>query len=123
MSPDLNQFKEENYLNLETYRRNGVAVKTPVWFLLYENGIYVITKKKTGKVKRIKNNTSVRIIPCNFLGKGHGTWISGVARFANTEESNRALALRKKKYGIKAILSSLFTFGKGDLVTIVINPT
>lgn len=123
MSYDLNQFEEENYLNLETYKKNGEAVKTPVWFVLYNGLIYIITKSNTGKVKRIKNNGSVKIIPCNFRGQIHGTWISGIARFANPEESKQAFNLRKKKYGIKAILSNIFTYGKGSLVAIIVEPS
>jgi hypothetical protein len=29
---DLAQFADQKYLDLETYRKNGKAVVTPVWF-------------------------------------------------------------------------------------------
>jgi PPOX class probable F420-dependent enzyme len=53
------------YINLETYRKNGRGVRTPVWFV--ESGsddgsiLDVRTSDDTGKYKRIRNNPSVQI--------------------------------------------------------------
>jgi PPOX class probable F420-dependent enzyme len=51
------------YINLETYRRNGQAAATPVWFTIDGNKIFVVTRSETGKVKRLRNNSKVRIVP------------------------------------------------------------
>src|ERR1700756_5008001 len=49
-------FEGEKVISLETYRKSGQPVRTPVWFL-EENGIlYVHTDDRTGKVKRIRRN-------------------------------------------------------------------
>src|SRR5689334_18846042 len=65
----LSRFEGENVISLETYRRNGEPVRTPVWFLK-ENGIlYVHTGDNTGKVKRIRRNPKVRVAPSHFRGK------------------------------------------------------
>lgn len=29
---DLKQFRDQEFLSLETFRKNGVGVKTPIWF-------------------------------------------------------------------------------------------
>ena len=57
----------KKYIALETFKKNKQAVKTPVWFVIHNGVIYVITREKTGKVKRIKNNPRVRIAPCTFF--------------------------------------------------------
>ncbi len=77
MPANIQQFENESYLNLETYRKNNHPIVTPVWFILKDNDIFVVTKEKTGKVKRIKNNNVVRVIPCNYRGISKGTWVTG----------------------------------------------
>ncbi|HEY6885774.1 MAG TPA: PPOX class F420-dependent oxidoreductase [Nitrososphaeraceae archaeon] len=74
------------YINLETYRRNGQAVTTPVWFTIDNNNnnmIYVVTRTETGKVKRLRNNSKVRIMPCSMRGQPKGEWLDGKASFAS----------------------------------------
>ncbi len=57
---NLEQFLDQKYINLETYRKNGESVKTPVWFVVIDELIYIITRENTGKVKRMKNNHNVK---------------------------------------------------------------
>ena len=111
------------YINLETYRRNGQPVATPVWFTFDDNNniIYVITRTETGKVKRLRNNSKVRIVPCGIRGQPKGEWLNGRATFATAEQQEIALKQRNKKYGIKARLSGLFSRTKGDLIGIAIS--
>ena len=111
------------YINLETYRRNGQPVATPVWFTFDDNNniIYVITRTETGKVKRLRNNSKVRIVPCGIRGQPKGEWLNGRATFATAEEQEIALKQRNKKYGLKARLSGLFSRTKGDLIGIAIS--
>jgi uncharacterized protein len=109
------------YINLETYRRNGQATATPVWFTTDGNNIFVVTRSKTGKVKRLRNNSKVRIMPSGMRGEPKGKWLNGKAIFATPEELDRALKQRNKKYGFKARLSGLFSRTKGDLIGILIS--
>ena len=48
------QFKDKKYLNLETYRKNGQVMPTPVWFVQDGEVFYVRTGANSGKVKRIR---------------------------------------------------------------------
>jgi PPOX class probable F420-dependent enzyme len=116
MSGKLDQFLKQKYLNLETYKKSGQAVQTPVWFVISEDLIYVVTRESTGKVKRIKNNPQIRIVPCNFSGQPTGEWLSALAEPANQQESQKAIALRKKKYGLLASIAGIMTSAKGKLV-------
>lgn len=106
----------KKHIVLETYKKNNQAVRTPVWFVVNNDLIYVITRDKTGKVKRLKNNQSVRITHCNFFGKPLGDWISGNARFVTDEEFKMALDLRKKKYGFMDTIARFVSRKKGNLV-------
>ena len=85
-----------------------------------DNDIFVVTKEKTGKVKRIKNNNVVRVIPCNYRGISKRTWVTGTAHFVDSPEKSDILKMRGKKYGIKATIASLLSLGKGNYVVIAV---
>ena len=53
----MEKFSNEKYIALETFRKNGVGVKTPVWFVEFDDLIWVVTREFTGKVKRLRNNS------------------------------------------------------------------
>jgi PPOX class probable F420-dependent enzyme len=80
MNKKLEQFANQNYLNLETFRRNGTSVKTPVWFVQDDGKVYVRTASNAGKVKRVRNNGLVKVMPCGQAGEPIGTWVAGQAR-------------------------------------------
>ena len=110
------------YINLETYRKDGSGVITPVWFAIENGKILVVTRTGTGKVKRLKNNKSVRFMPSGSRGQPKGQWTTGSASFSSSDELKRAVELRNKKYGIQAKLVGLLSHAKGDLVGIAITP-
>ena len=114
-------FSGHQYINLETYRKNGQPVTTPVWFTIDDNKIFVVTRNKTGKIKRLQNNSKVRIVPSGIRGQPKGEWLNGKAVFAAQEELDQALKRRNKKYGFKARLSGLFSRTKGKLIGIIIS--
>lgn len=116
------QFSGHEYINLETYRKAGEPVRTPVWFTIDGDRIFVVTKSGTGKVKRLRNNENVRIVPSGFRGEPKGEWVPAKARFATPEEQVTALRLRSKKYGIKAKIAGFLSSSKGELVAISIFP-
>tara|TARA_B100001079_G_C15981995_1_gene327923 strand:- start:74 stop:448 length:375 start_codon:yes stop_codon:yes gene_type:complete len=116
MGNQLELFLNQKYINLETYKKDGTPVNTPVWFVIDNNLIYVITRESTGKVKRLRNNQNVRITPCSFKGEPKNVWVSGKAEKITGEEADRAIKLRKKKYGMYARLIGMFTSQKGNLV-------
>jgi uncharacterized protein len=97
----LNQFEKQKYLNLETFRKSGESMKTPVWFTQADQTIYVLTMANSGKVKRIRNNGRVNIAPCNMEGKLTGTWVPAQARqVTDPEISTTVDRLLDRKYGL-----------------------
>ena len=89
------------YLNLETFRKNGVAVKTPVWFVQDGDAIFVRTLATSGKVKRIRNNRQVNIAPCKVDGKVLGDWYPAEAQeITNPDTFINVDRLLDRKYGL-----------------------
>ena len=116
MGNHLDQFLDQKYINLETYKKDGTPIWTPVWFVVDKNLIYVITRDSTGKVKRLRNNQNVRIVPCSFKGEPKNEWVKGVAEKITGDEADKVIKLRKKKYGMFARLIGIFTSQKGNIV-------
>jgi PPOX class probable F420-dependent enzyme len=114
MENKLSIFVDQKYINLETYKKDGTPVRTPVWFMIDSDIIYVVTREKTGKVKRLKNNQNIRIVPCSFKGKPESEWIKGIAQKVMGGEAEKAIKLRKKKYGFSVRLTGLFSSQKGN---------
>ncbi len=111
----------EKYINLETYRKSGRGVRTPVWFVESGSGdgsiLYVRTSDDTGKYKRIRNNPSVQIAPCDMRGSVKGSWVKGEARIANEEEEKlKAFKMLEKKYGMIYKMTRMFRSHKNYVV-------
>ncbi len=113
---DLNEIESEKYISLETYRKNNQPVRTPVWFVVKDDLIYVVTRDQTGKVKRLRNNQQVKIATCNFNGKVKGQWVSGTTKILTEEETRDAVKWREKKYGFMAKIAKFLSKSKGELL-------
>jgi PPOX class probable F420-dependent enzyme len=119
MDNELGGLAGHKYLNLETYRRSGLAVRTPVWFAQEDNTIFVRTVDDSGKVKRILNNPRVRIAPCDSRGALLGTWLEANARLASMEEVRKADELLGRKYGELERGFDLISSLRGDLWAVI----
>ena len=119
----LEQFHNQKYINFETYKKDGSPVRTPVWFVIDNDLLYVITREYTGKVKRLKNNQNVRIVSCSFQGEPKNEWVKGMAQMITDESADEIIKLRKKKYGFAVRLTGLVTSQKGSLVAYSIQLT
>jgi PPOX class probable F420-dependent enzyme len=100
MNEQLIQFNNQLYLNLETYRKTGEAIRTPVWFVEDNNILYARTIVKSGKVKRIHNNPNVKVASCEADGRIIGQWLEAHARLvADPSYAARIEKLFDEKYG------------------------
>ena len=104
----LAQFSNRKYLNLVTYRRSGAAVSTPMWFVEEDGVLYVRTPAKSGKVKRLRNNPRVRVVPSDGRGNPKGAWVDGRARIVDGAQAERANRLVHRKYGWRKKLIELW---------------
>lgn len=97
----LSQFEKQQYINLETYRKNGETVKTPVWFAQDGNTLRVWTQADSGKIKRIRRDGKVRITPSTASGEALGEWVEAQAKvMEEAHEISQTISLFKRKYGI-----------------------
>lgn len=56
----LTDLAPHRYLAVETVRRNGTPVVTPVWFVVHEGQLYFSAPAHTGKVKRLRHTLGLR---------------------------------------------------------------
>jgi PPOX class probable F420-dependent enzyme len=97
----IKQFSRQKYLNLETFRKSGVGVKTPVWFVQEDDIFYVTTFPGSGKVKRIRRDGRVNIAPCRADGGLKGVWVPAFAIIVHDKvESQEVGRMMDKKYGL-----------------------
>jgi PPOX class probable F420-dependent enzyme len=92
------ELQHQKYLSLGTFRKNGLAVQTPVWFAEQDGKIYAMTRNDSGKFKRIRNNPTVRVAPSTIRGKIIGPEFPGQARVLPAEDWPRARKLLAAKY-------------------------
>ncbi len=124
-------FAGHKYLNLETFKKSGEGVKTPVWFApepsvsldSSDAKLYVYTIGASGKVKRIRNNPRVRIAPCDMRGRVLGEWVDARAEIVTGKEAAHGMQLLNKKYyPWKQLLDFFASFRRRERTVFVIRP-
>ena len=88
----------QSYLSLATFRKNGNAVRTPIWFGEQNDKLYVMTRPDSGKCKRIRNNPEVRLAACTMRGRITGPEFAAKARILPSSENGWARQTIKRKY-------------------------
>ena len=91
--------KDESYLSITTFRRDGTQASTPVWFVSDDlrKRLFVATGARTWKVRRIRRDPHVRVARCTARGRVTGEPIDGVARIV--DEGPLVRRLQTEKYG------------------------
>jgi len=100
----------ERYISLETFRKDGTGVKTPVWSAPLDGKLVVFTNGQSFKVKRLRNNPKARVAGCDVRGQVIKTaWHDGQARIVEDaawiERAHRALI---DKYGWQVRMLDFF---------------
>jgi PPOX class probable F420-dependent enzyme len=124
-------FDEHKYLNLETFKKSGDGVKTPVWFAAdpavnlasSDAKLYLYTIGVSGKVKRVRNNPRVRIAPCDVRGNVLGEWVEARAEIVSGQEANQGMKLLNKKYfPWKQLLGFFASFSRRERIVFALRP-
>ena len=92
------EIQGQKYVSLTTFRKNGLGVKTPVWFAEENDRVYVMTRSDSGKYKRIRNNPQVKLAPCTMSGKIIGPDFAGQARVLPEAQWPDAKKALRRKY-------------------------
>lgn len=87
---DFTGFGKTRQILLVTFKRSGQAMPTPINYGVAEGKLYVRTDASTGKVKRLRNDPRVVVVPSTLRGKPKGPAVAGIARVL--PESERAHA-------------------------------
>jgi PPOX class probable F420-dependent enzyme len=100
-APDFAGLKGHKYALLVTFRGDGTAVPTPVWFaLLDDRRLVTSSEERTAKVRRIRRDPRARVFPCDPRGKPLGPGVEGTARILDdAQDCERAEAALDRHYG------------------------
>jgi PPOX class probable F420-dependent enzyme len=100
----------ESYISLETFRKDGSGVKTPVWAAPLDGHLVIFTEASSYKVKRLRNDPKIRAAACDVRGKVRGDWFDGTARILEDkdqiESAHRAI---RAKYGFLGAVTDFFS--------------
>jgi|SRR5579884_503588 len=98
------------YCLLVSFRRDGRAVPTPVWFApaaADRERIVIRSGASDGKVKRIRRESEVLVAPCTFRGDPVGPPMQGRARLLPEAEHAAAEAALRDALGLQRRLYAL----------------
>lgn len=100
---DLRSFSGK-YLNLTSYKRDGTGVTTPLWFVIENGRVLVRTDAQSGKVKRVRRNPTVTIVPCSATGRMHGEPMPARAEVLPQSDVAHVDQLIARKYRVDRVL-------------------
>ena len=105
----LSDLGNPKYISLETFRRDGQGVRTPVWTVAKDGKLLVWTQGDSWKVRRARNDPRVRVAKCNMRGEIEGPWVDGVVRsISDDDESKMEMGrLLRRKYPLMVAFVSL----------------
>ena len=104
----LNEIGDASFMALETFKRSGAGVVTPVWVTRDGGKLYVMTDESTWKVKRIRNNPRVRLAKSDARGTPKSAWLEAQARILEAPDAWPRMEKRMKdKYGLQYRLFNL----------------
>jgi hypothetical protein len=107
---DVGELDQHRYLSLATFRKSGAEVETPVWFAAADGQLYVFTAEQSGKVKRLRQSSRVRVAPSDARGRVHGEWREATARIVTEPRTiDRARAAFQAKYGWQMRVTNLLS--------------
>ncbi|HEY6461465.1 MAG TPA: PPOX class F420-dependent oxidoreductase [Polyangiaceae bacterium] len=100
---------DERYVSLETFRKDGTGVKTPVWAAPLDGKLVVFTAGDSFKVKRLRNDARVRVAACDVRGNVRGGWHAGTGRIVeDAARVEEVLGALRRKYGFQMRVTDFF---------------
>jgi PPOX class probable F420-dependent enzyme len=96
----LSELRGARYALLRTYRRDGTAVDTPIWFDV-QAGSVVFRTKVGPKTKRLSARPDVELTACDYRGRiqGGATTFAGRATIVSDVEAAEANRALQRRYG------------------------
>jgi len=119
---DFESLDGHTYLLLVTFRRNGDAVPTPVWFGRDRDRLYVKTAGASGKVTRVWREPRVLVAASTGRGRPVGPVIDATARILPPDDWPHAEAVLRDAYGAGRRLSERVVGGLEEPAYLEIRP-
>lgn len=91
------------YALLRSFRRDGTAVETPIWFGM--DGDALVFRTKVGpKTRRLTARPDVALTACDYRGRVRpggqaASWVPGRATILSGAEAERANRILRRRYG------------------------
>jgi PPOX class probable F420-dependent enzyme len=98
----LQDFARSEYVSLTTYRKNGTPVATPVWAAADGGVLYVWTRSDSWKVRRLRNDSRVRVTVCDVRGR--------IAEGAPSAEGTARLLDEDGTAAVRKVLARKYTW-------------
>jgi PPOX class probable F420-dependent enzyme len=102
--------RDEKFMLLTSFRRNGTPVATPVWVVgLDGEQVAFYTSSGSGKAKRLSHTARVTVQPCNARGrvKPGSQPVEATARLVSGSELEAIRTRVVAKYGVVARFTKL----------------
>lgn len=99
MTPDWQALAQARYLNLESLKRDGTPVRTPLWFAPDTDGtLYVYSQAEAYKVKRLRRTPGCKVAACDMRGTVTGPWLEARAEIVTGTQAAHGMALLDRRY-------------------------
>ena len=92
------------YMSLTTYRRDGTAVSTAVWFAEDDGRLFVVTPADSYKARRLRRNPAATVAPSTARGRPKGEAIPAQVEFLPPDEYAHVDQLMAEKYRIRRVV-------------------
>lgn len=104
MTSELTSLAAEKFVSLTTLKKSGEAVPGPMWIAGDDGGLVMWTHADSWKVKRVRRDPRVTLVPCSQSGKVRdgATAVEGSA--VVVDDATVVSAVRdaiKRKYGLQ----------------------
>ncbi len=123
---ELKDIGDPKYIALETFRKSGEGVITPVWAVAESGKLYVWTGLNSWKVKRMRANPRVRLAASDVRGNPESDWVEAHAVILDTpDEIEKQHKRLTSKYGLMAHAMNFLARFRGDAadhVSVEISP-
>lgn len=97
------------FLSVTSFKRDGTAVATPVWFVSDGSRLFAFTDLHSAKVRRIRRDPHVLVAPCRPDGKLRAEPLPATAEVLTApEDLERLQTLLLARYKISYRLVMLF---------------
>jgi PPOX class probable F420-dependent enzyme len=96
----VDQIERSKHVSLTTYRKDGTPVATPVWHVVRDGELLMVSELDAWKVKRIRRDSRVTATVCDVRGRIRpgAAVVRGTARLLDEGETQAVRALFARKY-------------------------